>query len=176
MLKETLLTYAVKIRDEPCEHAYVFDVAGHVLTELAGGRSQITFGHHDLFTLGGTVFLHNHPCGGSFSLADIWTACALGMRGMVVVTRESVSCLSPPDGDDVFCRRHYGDIVRCYRFRTLGADLSARLTCSGTVWEEVAHDLGLGYCTISFPDRPADTAEKTVRSCTEGNGGVVPGA
>lgn len=166
MLKETLLSYAVKIRDEPREHAYVFGTDGRVLTELVGGRSQITFGHRDLFALGGTVFLHNHPCGGSFSLADIWTACALGMRGMVVVTRESVSCLSPPRGDDFFCRRDYGDIVRCYRFRTLGADLSDRLKCSGTVWEEVAQDLGLGYCTIPFPDRSTDTVD--LPALTEG--------
>lgn len=158
MLKETLLAYAVKIRDEPCEHAYVFGQDGSVLAELSGGRSQITFGYRELFALGGTVFMHNHPAGGSFSLADIWTACALGMRGMVVVTREAVSCLAPPEGEDLFSRREYGDIVRCYDFRTLGADLSDRLKCSGTVWRNVARDLGLGYCVIPFSDRDAGTA------------------
>lgn len=169
MLKETLLAYAVKIRDKPREHAYVFGQDGSVLAELAGGRSQITFGYRDLFTLGGTVFMHNHPAGGSFSLADIWTACALGMRGMIVVTRESVSCLAPPEGEDLFSRCDYSDIVRCYRFRTLGADLSDRLTCSGAVWRAVARDLGLGYCVIPFSDRVADAAaDPLVRATSQG--------
>lgn len=158
MLKETLLVYAMKIRDAPREHAYVFGQDGSVLAELAGGRSQITFGYRDLFALGGTIFLHNHPSGSSFSLADIWTACALGMRGMVVVTRQSVSCLAPPEGEALFSRRDYSDIVRCYHFRTLGADLSDRLKCSDTVWRVVARDLGLGYCVIPFSDRVVDAA------------------
>lgn len=132
------------------EHGIVLDRDGEVCTCLSGGRSSIVFDHRSLLVACHHIFMHNHPMGGGFSIADIWTACALGMQGMVVVTPTSVHCLSPPAGRDYFSRADYADIVRCYRFRCTMADLSERFRTPERVWETVAVDLDLGYCTIPF--------------------------
>ncbi|QSZ66972.1 hypothetical protein RJ40_05425 [Methanofollis aquaemaris] len=71
-------------------------------------------------------------------------------RGMVVVTHDCVHCLAPPGGRDSFRRDDYADIVRCYRFRCLTADLSKRLGPLEQVWEAVAVDMDPGYGAIPF--------------------------
>ncbi|QYZ78940.1 hypothetical protein E2N92_05630 [Methanofollis formosanus] len=150
MKREILLEHASTIQDEPMEHGIVLDRDGEVCTRLSGGRSSIVFDHRTLHAVCHRVFMHNHPRGGAFSTADIWTACALCMRGMVVVTHGCVHCLAPPGGRDFFCRDDYADIVRCYRFRCLTADLSKRLRPPDRVWKAVAADMDLGYCAIPF--------------------------
>lgn len=152
MKQEVLMGHASTIRDEPVEHGIVLDRDGNVCTSIAGGRSSIVFDHRALHAACHRVFMHNHPMGGGFSTADIWTACALCMRGMVVVTPARVHCLAPPEGREYFCRADYADIVRCYRFRCMAADLSERLRPPERVWETVAADLDLCYCTIPFEE------------------------
>ncbi|MDD3622713.1 MAG: hypothetical protein PHQ81_09940 [Methanofollis sp.] len=150
MRQEVLLEHASTIRDAPMEHGIVLDYDGEVCTRLSGGRSSIVFDHRTLTAACHRVFMHNHPRGGAFSTADIWTACVLCMRGMVVVTHDRVHCLAPPGGRDFFCRDDYADIVRCYRFRCLTADLSTRLTPPEEIWTAVAVDMDLGYGVLYF--------------------------
>lgn len=147
------MNQASTIRDEQVEHGIVLDRDGAVCARLTGGRSSIVFGYRTLYVACNRIFMHNHPKGGGFSVADIWTACVLCMRGMVVVTPACVHCLAPPEGRDYFCRADYTDIVRCYRFRCALGNLSDRLHPPEAVWKNVAADLNLCYCMIPFENR-----------------------
>lgn len=71
-IKAAIMDYAVKIRDKNLEHAFVFDRNYEHIFSLKGSRWKIQFSHREIMRLFGTIFMHNHPCGGSFSINDIY--------------------------------------------------------------------------------------------------------
>ncbi|MCP1661515.1 MAG: hypothetical protein D5R99_03345 [Methanocalculus sp. MSAO_Arc1] len=140
-----LATYASAIRDEEIEHACVFDEHGTLLERLTGERMRIQFGHRALFCLTNTIFLHNHPRGSSFSLADIETACVFEMRSMMVVAGRGLDILMPPIEEAYFSRKLLRDIVGCYRIRSSAQSLSQRFEPNDGIWNYIAMDLSLRF-------------------------------
>ncbi len=140
-----LASYAAMIQHEGIEHAFVFDEHGTFLEKLTGERTRIQFGHRDLFTLTHTIFIHNHPRGYSFSLADLETACVFEMRSMMVVSGKGLHILMPPIKDEYFSRKLLRDIVRCYRIRSSAQSLSQHFEPNDGVWYFIAADLGLRF-------------------------------
>jgi hypothetical protein len=140
-----LIEHARRIKDEPREHAFVFDARGRLLRTLAGEKTRIRFAHHDIFGLGETIFMHNHPRGCSFSLADLQAACIFNMRAMIAVTGNRMFCIEPPGGDPFFTRTHLRDITRCYVIRYRMIPLSKRLRVCDRIWDQVSCDLDMAY-------------------------------
>ena len=145
---EQLIAYALDIKDRPREYAYVFDPAGQLLFCLKGERAAIQFDYRDRFRLFQTIFLHNHPLGSSFSLADIQTACAFNMQAMLAATRTHLFILTPPNRDPFFTRGHYRDIVRCYRIRSAMLPASQRLTVCDRLWDAISVDMDMTYTRV----------------------------
>lgn len=121
-----------EIKDKTREYAYVLDAAGRVLFCLKGERAAIRFDYRDRFRLSRTIFLHNHPLGSSFSLADIQAACVFDMRAILAVTKTRLFVLTPPGRDPFFTRGHYRDIARCYRIRSAMLPISAWQSATGS--------------------------------------------
>lgn len=140
-----LAAYASMIQHEGIEHAFVFDEHGTLLEKLTGERTRIQFGHRDLFALTHTIFLHNHPRGSSFSLADLETACVFEMRSMMVVSGKGLHILMPPIEDEYFSRKLLRDIVWCYRIRSSAQSLSQHFEPNDGIWYFIAADLGLRF-------------------------------
>lgn len=151
---EQLIKYALEIKDEPREYAYVFDSTGKVLFCLKGERAAIQFGYRDRFRLFQTIFLHNHPLGSSFSLADIQVACVFNMQAMLAATRTHLFILTPPKHDPFFTRSHYQDIARCYRIRSSMLPLSQRLTVCDQLWDAVSVDMDMTYTRVRIDESP----------------------
>lgn len=145
-----LAAYTSMIRDEGIEHAFVFDEHGTFLEKLTGERTRIQFGHRDLFALTHTIFIHNHPRGSSFSLADLETACVFEMRSMMVVSGKALHILMPPVEDEYFSRKLLRDIVRCYRIRSSAQSLSQHFEPNDSIWYFIAEDLGLRLWKMRF--------------------------
>lgn len=151
---EQMLACAHLLREKRIEHAYVFNEHGELLYSLKGERARIRFDHRDLFRLSNTIFMHNHPAGGAFSLADLYVACAFEMLAMIVVTDSFLYTIEPPRNEHHFTRAHYADIARCFTIRNRMSPLSEQLTVSDGVWFQVARDLDLEFRKYSFVKRP----------------------
>jgi len=149
-----ILDYAVKIRDRKIEHAFVFDRNYEHLFSLKGNRWKIQFSHREIMRLFGTIFMHNHPRGGSFSINDIYTACACSMRGMIAVTGSLIYIIMPPEGEECFSRTMYRDISKCFKIRSCRLPLNLRLSAPDILWEAVARDMDLRYYCMTYEDRP----------------------
>ncbi|WP_214021251.1 hypothetical protein [Methanoculleus sp.] len=152
-----MLACAHSLRDKRIEHAYVFNEHGKMLYSLKGERARIRFDHRDLFRLANTIFMHNHPAGGAFSLADLYVACAFEMLAMIVVTDSFLYTIKPPYAGQHFTRAHYTDIARCFTIRSRMLPLSEQLTVGDRVWFQVARDLDMEFRKYSFVKRPGST-------------------
>jgi hypothetical protein len=151
---ERMLGYAQSLRDKKIEHAYVFNEHGKMLYSLKGERARIRFDHRDLFRLSNTIFMHNHPAGGAYSLADLYVACVFEMLAMIVVTDSFLYTIKPPHAEQYFTRAHYADIARCFTIRNRMLPLSEQLTVSDGVWFQVARDLDMEFRKYSFVQLP----------------------
>jgi hypothetical protein len=145
-----ILDYAQSLRDKSIEHAYVFNEQGKMLYSLKGERTRIRFNHRDMFRLSNTIFMHNHPSGGAFSLADMYVACVFEMLAMIVVTDSFLYTIKPPHAGQHFTRDHYSDIARCFTIRSRMLPLSEQLTVGDGVWHQVARDLDMKFSKYSF--------------------------
>jgi hypothetical protein len=143
-----MLACAHSLRDKRIEYAYVFNEQGKMLYSLKGEHTRIRFNHRDLFRLSNTIFMHNHPSGGAFSLADMYVACVFEMIVMIVVPIHSCIPLNRPVPNST-SPAHYTDIARCF---ASGQDvaLSEQLTVGDRVWHQIARDLGMEFRKYSF--------------------------
>ncbi len=145
-----MLACAHSLRDKRIEYAYVFNEQGKMLYSLKGEHTRIRFNHRDLFRLSNTIFMHNHPSGGAFSLADMYVACVFEMIVMIVVTDSFLYTIKPPGAEQHFTRAHYTDIARCFAIRSRMLPLSEQLTVGDRVWHQIARDLGMEFRKYSF--------------------------
>lgn len=150
--EDMLIAYARTIKDKPLEYGFAFVRDGHLLRSIKGGRTNIRFGHRDLFTLSQSVFMHNHPNCSSFSLPDMHAACMLNMLAMIAVTPTMLYCMTPPDDAQYFTRAHYRDIARCYTIRANLLPLSERVCLRDVIWEAVAQDLNMRYRRVPIDE------------------------
>lgn len=150
---EQMLACAHSLREKRIEHAYVFNEHGELLYSLKGERARIRFDHRDLFRLLNTIFMHNHPSGGAFSLADLYVACAFEMTAMIVVTDSFLYTIRPSGAEQYFTRAHYTDIARCFTIRSRMLPLSEQLTVGDSIWYQVARDLDMEFRKYSFGER-----------------------
>lgn len=148
LLDKNFMNYVFEIKDSVFEKGIVFDKNGLFLFKMNGGRNSINFFYNDLYILQGKIFMHNHPCGGGFSLPDIKTACALNMAGMIVATKKYICMFFPPQEKETFLVSDYTGIKKCYRIRQNIIPLSKRFLPDDEIWRLVANDLGYQYLKI----------------------------
>lgn len=147
-LSKDFLKYVEEIKDQSFEHAVIFDENGRFIFRMRGTRNSINFRYRDLYRLQGKIFMHNHPCGGGFSLPDIRSACALNMAGMIVATKKYLYMFFPPEKKENFLISDYRYILKCYRIRQNIIPLSKRFQPDDEIWKIVSRDLGYQYLKI----------------------------
>ncbi|MDD4126077.1 MAG: hypothetical protein PHV39_00125 [Methanomicrobium sp.] len=147
-LKNEFLKYVSEIKDKSFEHAVIFNESGKFLFRMKGTRNSIDFKHSDLYRMQGKIFMHNHPCGGGFSLPDIRSACALNMAGMIVATEKFLFIFFPSPEKENFRISDYKNILKCYQIRQNLIPLSKRFQPDDEIWKIVACDLGYQYLKI----------------------------
>jgi hypothetical protein len=144
------LRHVREIKDLAFENAIIFDKSGNFLFRMKGKRYSIEFDYYDRYRLQENIFMHNHPCGGGFSLSDIWSACALNMSGMIAVTQEYIYMFFPPYDRQVFEISEFRNIRHCYEIRKDLTPLSKRLKVNDEIWKNIATDLGYQYLKLKI--------------------------
>lgn len=71
----------------------------------------------ELTRLSNTIFVHNHPAGGLFSLADLYVACVSEVLTMTVVTDLSLYSIKSLYAGQHSTPVHHADIARCFTIR-----------------------------------------------------------
>lgn len=146
----SFLRHVREIKDLAFENAIVFDKSGRFLFRMKGKRNSIEFGYYDRYKLQEKIFMHNHPCGGGFSLSNIWSACALNMYGMIAVTNEYIYMFFPPPERQFFETSEFRNIRHCYEIRKNLTSLSKRLKVNDEIWKDIATDLGYQYLKLKI--------------------------
>lgn len=95
--KEELLSYESNIATRRKETAVVYDKNGKVLFRKYGNESEVSFTPLEFMKLRDKVITHNHPSGGSFSVADINLLRISGASELRVATEKCVYYLRQPD-------------------------------------------------------------------------------
>lgn len=94
--KKELLKHEKSYSARSREITVVYDKNGKFLFQKAGSEKEVRFTRLEAMRLKGTVVSHNHPSGGSFSIADIYFLKVSEASEIRVVVSDGVYYMRPP--------------------------------------------------------------------------------